>query len=63
MDEIRVLELHFSFLKKKKKRKKKRKKGGKRLTHKVSSSSERGIVLSVSKRRKGASIVLSIHVL
>ena len=62
MDEIRVLELHFSFLKIKKK-KKKRKKGRKRLTHKVSSSGERGIILSVCRRRKGASVVLNIHAL
>ena len=57
MDEIRVLELHFSFLKKKKERKEKR------LTYKVSSLGVRGIVLSVNKRRKGASVVLNIHVL
>ena len=58
MDEIRVLELHFSFLKKKK-----RKKGRKRLTYKISSSVEKGIVLNVCRRREGASVVLNIHVL
>ena len=58
MDEIRVLELHFSFLKKKKKEIKE-----KRLTYKVSSLGGRGIVLSVNRRRKGASVVLNIHVL
>ena len=57
MDEIGVLELHFSFLKKKRDRKKKR------LTYKVSSLGGSGIVLSVNRRRKGASIVLNIHVL
>ena len=57
MDKIGVLELHFSFLKKKKERK------DKRLTYKVSSLGVRGIVLSVNKRRKGASVVLNIHVL
>ena len=62
MDEIGVLELHFSFLKKKKERKKKKKKK-KRLTYKVSSLGGRGIVLSVNRRRKGASIILNIHVL
>ena len=63
MDEIIILELHFSFIKKKEKEKGKRKKGGKRSTHKVSSLGGRGIVLSVSGRRKGASVVLNIHVL
>ena len=61
MDEIRVLELHFSFLKKKKK--KKERKEEKVQTHKISSSGGRGIVLNVYRRRKGASVVLNIHVL
>ena len=59
MDEIRVLELHFSLKKKKKEREIRRKK----LTLKVSSLGGRGIVLSVSGRRKGASVVLNIHIL
>ena len=53
---LEYLNYIFLFLKKKKKR-------GKRLTHKVSSLGGRGIVLSVSRRRKGASVVLNIHVL
>ena len=60
MDEIRVLELHFSFLKKKKREEERKKKVP---THKISSSGRRGIVLNVCKRRKGASVVLNIHVL
>ena len=54
MDKIRVLESHFSLKKKKEKKK---------LTLKVSSLGERSIVLSVNRRRKGASIILNIHVL
>ena len=61
MDEIRVLELHFSLLKKKGKKEEKKRK--KRLTYKVSSLGGRGIVLSVNRRRKGASVVLNIHIL
>ena len=57
MVEIKVLELNFSFFffKKKKERK--------RLTLKVSSLGGRGIVLRVNRRRKGASVILNIHVL
>ena len=50
--------LNYIFFSKKKKERKK-----KRLTYKVSSLGGRGIVLSVNRRRKGASIVLNIHVL
>ena len=52
MDKTNVLELHF-FKKKKKKT----------LKYKMLPSCGRGVVLSIYRRRKDASIILNVHIL